>query len=103
MHGGEQMLEFGGVVLLIKTKRLSTGKLVEIKDVTVTNNNTVPGLSLVASGGVSTTKLELDLQIATMAKGPLGGISVKAINKLDAFGKVCDPSALLVCCPDVAA
>ena len=41
-------------------------------------------------------KLELDLQIATMAKGPLGGISVKAINKLDAFGKVSDPSSQLV-------
>jgi hypothetical protein len=38
-----------------------------------------------------------------MARGPLGGISVKAINKLDAFGKVSEPSALLVCCPDVAA
>jgi len=49
-------------------------------------------------------KLELDpRRIATMARGPLGGISVKAINKLDAFGKVSGPSALLVCCPDVAA
>jgi len=37
-----------------------------------------------------------------MARGPLGGISVKAINKLDAFGKVSWRSALLVCCPDVA-
>lgn len=56
-----------------------------------------------AGGGTSKAKLELDLRIATMAKGPLGGISVKAINKLDAFGKVSGPSALLVCCPDVAA
>jgi len=38
-----------------------------------------------------------------MARGPLGGISVKAINKLDAFGKVSEPSALLMCYPDVAA
>lgn len=50
-------------------------------------------------------KLELDPQvrIATMARGPLGGLSVKAINKLDAFGKVSGPSPLLVCYPDVAA
>ena len=37
-----------------------------------------------------------------MARGSLGGISVKAINTLDAFGKVSWRGALLVCCPDVA-
>ena len=42
-------------------------------------------------------------QIARMARGPLASISIKAISKLDAFGKVSGSNDLLVCCPDVAA